>query len=41
MNKSVRPRGLSKLRTALRKIVSVPKAEIDRRIANDKQAKKR
>jgi len=35
-----KPYGLNKLKAALRKIVSVPKAEIDRRIAEEKRAKK-
>jgi len=36
-----KPYGLNKLKAALRKIVSVPKAEVDRRIAEEKRAKKR
>ena len=36
-----KPYGLNKMKAALRKIVSVPKSEVDRRIAEDKRAKKR
>ena len=41
MKKSQQPYGLAKLKAALRKIVSVPKAEVDRRIAEEKRGKKR
>lgn len=36
-----KPYGLKKLRLALHKIVHVPKAEVDRRIAEEKRTKKR
>jgi len=36
-----KPYGLNKMKAALRKIVSVPKDEVDRRIAEQKQPKKR
>lgn len=36
-----KPQNINKLKAALRKIASVPKAEVDRRIAQEKAAKKR
>jgi hypothetical protein len=34
------PKNLGKMKTALRKIVSVPKAEVDRRIAEERKQKR-
>jgi hypothetical protein len=36
---SHKPQNLDKMKTALRKIVSVPKAEVDRRIAEERKQK--
>lgn len=36
-----KPYGLNKMKAALRKIASVPKDEVDRRIAEQKKTKKR
>jgi len=36
-----KPHGLNKMKIALHKIVSVPKAEVDRRIAAEKRSKKK
>jgi hypothetical protein len=35
-----KPYGLNKLKIALRKIVRVPKAEVDRRIAEERKQKR-
>jgi len=34
------PKNLNRMKTALRKIVSIPKAEVDRRIAEERQQKR-
>ena len=36
----ITPKGLTKLKAALRKIVRVPKTEVDRRIAEERERKR-